>query len=102
MRQRDITKGVIERFTIIALLSLAVAAAVLYLGDWAVWRAKFRHGEGMSTVQVTRTVVAPLKGNKEEYYADGTADVRCSRSLFPQDGSDACWWLRRHREVVER
>ena len=102
MPERTITRGVIERFAIIALLSLAVAAAILYVGDWAVWRAKFRRGAGMGTVQVTRTVVAPLKGNKEEYYADGTTDVRCSRSLFPEGGADACWWLQRHNEDFER
>jgi hypothetical protein len=52
--------------------------------------------------QVSRMVVAPLKGNKEEYYYDGTATVDCSRSLFPQAGSGACWWLERHRVVYER
>jgi hypothetical protein len=56
----------------------------------------------MGTAQVSRFVVAPLKGNKEEYYFDGTAMVDCSRSLFPQAGSGACWWVKRHPVVYER
>jgi len=47
-------------------------------------------------------VVAPLKGNKEEYYYDGTGPVDCSRSLFPQGGNGACWWMTRHRVVYAR
>jgi hypothetical protein len=38
----------------------------------------------------------PLKGQKEEYDYLGTADVPCSRSLFPQGGNDPCWHLRRN------
>jgi hypothetical protein len=29
-------------------------------------------------------------------------DVACSRSIFPQAGSGACWWLRRHTVVYDR
>ncbi len=85
-----------------ALVGLVVAAAVVYLGDWAVWRVRVALGGGMGTVEVSRFVVASLKGNKEEYYPDGSATVDCSRSLFPQAGSGACWWLERHRVVFER
>ncbi len=85
-----------------ALLAVLVAAAVVYMGDFAVWRVRAARGGGMGTVTVTRIVVAPLKGNKEEYYPDGTADVACSRSLFQQAGSGACWWLARNRQVEER
>jgi hypothetical protein len=81
-----------------ALLWLAAAAAVLYIVDWAVWRVR----GGMGTVAVNRVVVAPLKGNKEEYYADGTATVSCSQSIFPQAGAGACWWIQRHRTIFER
>jgi hypothetical protein len=56
----------------------------------------------MGTVQVERIVVAPLKGNKEEYYPDGSEQADCSKSLFPQAGSGTCWWLEGHRTVEER
>ena len=84
------------------LLAAVVALALTYVVDFAVWRARVAAGGGMGTVQVERIVVAPLKGNKEEYYPDGSAQVDCSLSLFPQSGSGACWWLQRHRTVEER
>lgn len=84
------------------LLGLVIAAAAFYAGDWAVWRIRMASGTGMGRVEVDRIQVAALKGNKEEYYADGTADVDCSRSLFPQGGANACWWMERHRVEYER
>jgi hypothetical protein len=38
----------------------------------------------------------PLKGQKEEYDYLGPVTVPCSKSLFPQGGSDPCWHLRRN------
>ena len=83
-------------------LSLLIASAILYLGDFAVWKVRDLRGFGERSLSVTRYVVAPLKGGKEEYYPDGTEDVQCSRSIFPQTGSGACWWLARHRVVYDR
>ncbi len=81
---------------------LMVALAVLYVGDWAVWRLRVAKGGGMGSVVVSSIVVLPLKDNKEEYDWGGTAEVSCSQSIFPQAGSGACWWLRRHNVVFER
>ena len=81
---------------------LIVALVILYVGDWAVWRLRVARGGGMGSVVVSNIVVLPLKDNKEEYDWGGTADVSCSRSIFPQAGSGACWWLRRHNVVFER
>jgi hypothetical protein len=92
----------VRRIVIRTLVGLLVMAVLVYLGDWAVWRVRVAMGGGMGTAQVSRFVVAPLKGNKEEYYFDGMAVVDCSRSLFPQAGSGACWWVERHRVVYER
>ena len=83
-------------------LGLILSLAVVYLGDLAVWGVRAKMGGGMGKVVVSRFVVAPLKDNKEEYYFDGTAEVECSRSIFPQAGSGACWWVERHRVVYER
>lgn len=83
-------------------LGLIVALAVVYLGDMAVWGVRAKMGHGMGKVVVSRFVVASLKGGKEDYYFDGTAEVDCSRSLFPQSGSGACWWLERHKVVYDR
>lgn len=85
--------------TLIGLIGVAMA---LYVGDWAVWRIRVARGSGMGTVSVGTLIVTPLKGNKEEYDWGGTADVSCSRSIFPQAGSGACWWLNRHKIVYEQ
>ena len=84
------------------LLSLLVLALVLYAADWAVWRVRASHNTGFSSIEVMRLQVAALKGNREEYYPDGTEEERCSRSIFAQGGSRACWWVQRHRVVMER
>jgi hypothetical protein len=82
--------------------ALLAAALLIYPADWLVWKAQTLFGGGMGSVQVSHVTIAQLKGNKEEYYPDGTESVACTRSLFPQGGSSACWWLRRHPEVVQR
>jgi hypothetical protein len=83
-------------------VGLVLMAAVIYLGDWAVWRLRVASGGGMGKIVVSRVVVAKLKANKEEYYADGTGEVVCSQSLFPQAPGGACWWVARHRVVFDR
>ena len=85
-----------------AVVGLVAALALVYLADWAVWRVRVGMGGGMGKVGVSRVVVAPLKGNREEYYPDGTAEMGCSRSLFPQAGIGACWWVERHRVMFQR
>jgi len=56
----------------------------------------------MGAMVVSRVVVAPLKGNREEYYPNGTGQVACSRSLFPQGSVNACWWVSRHPVIYDR
>lgn len=94
--------GGVKRMLGMAVVGLIGALAVLYAGDWAVWRARVAVGGGMGTVSVGTLIVTPLKGNKEEYDWGGTSDVDCSRSVFPHAGSGACWWLRRHSVIYER
>jgi hypothetical protein len=85
-----------------AFVGLLGALALLYVGDWSVWRSRVAMGGGMGTVSVSRIVVVTLKNNKEEYYWDGASNADCSRSIFPQAGSGACWWLARHKVIYER
>ena len=80
-------------------LWVVVAGVLVWPADWAIWCVG---GSPMQQVEVTRFVVAPLKGGKEEYYPDGSAMVDCSRSLFPEAGQGACWWMQRHRVVYDR
>jgi hypothetical protein len=90
------------RMLVRGVIGLILVAAAAYPVDWAIWRVRVAMGGGMGTVQVDRFTVAELKGGKEDYYPDGSAVVACSQSLFPEAGSGACWWVERHREVIER
>lgn len=83
------------------LVALVLTAAVTYIGDWAVWRMRVSSGSGYGSMRVSRFVVAQLKGNKVEYYPDGSGQEQCSRSIFGQGGTEACWWMARHPVVLE-
>jgi hypothetical protein len=91
-----------KRLLLRGLIGLVVLAVLVYAVDWAVWRVRVARGAGVGSVTVSRVVVAPLKGGKEEYYPDGSAEVTCSRSLFPQGGAQTCWWVARNPVVYDR
>jgi hypothetical protein len=96
---------VIEKFAFKMVLKavgiLLLGAALLYVGDFAVWRARVAAGGGMGMVTVDLYTVADLKGGKEDYYANGTVSMPCTKSIYPQAGSNPCWWVERHREMVQ-
>jgi hypothetical protein len=71
-----------------ALIWLLAVTLLLWLGDWAVWRIRVWRGGGYDTVQVNQIL--------------STADQPCARSIFPHDGDDPCWWLRRHATVWQQ
>lgn len=79
---------------LVRIVAVLVAGFVLvYVGDWAVYKLR---GSPQTKVTVSRYLVVPLKGNKQEYDYQGTLDVPCSQSLFPQGDLDACWRLRKN------
>lgn len=73
----------------------------LYAGDWVVVQLRVRHGTAYGVVEVNQFLATPLKGNKVEYDLVGTVQETCSRSIFPQKGHPACWWLERHKSQWE-
>ncbi|MGC2297418.1 MAG: hypothetical protein WA476_01360 [Acidobacteriaceae bacterium] len=75
---------------------MVVAAVLLWLTDWAVFRVRAARGTAFDSVQVEEYLSTALKGNKQEYDYMGTAQVSCARAVFPHAGAPACWWLRRH------
>ena len=85
-----------------ATIFLLAGVMLLYIGDWAVWKIRVARGGGMGSVMVGILQVAEMKGNKEEYFPDGQEVVQCSKSLFPQSGAGACWWVEQHRTVFEQ
>lgn len=82
------------------LMVVVAIGLLLYPVDWALWRLRMAVGGGMGTVTVTSMTAANLKGNHFEVYSTDTVPVDCSRSLLPQAGAGACWWLRRHPQQI--
>jgi hypothetical protein len=80
---------------------MVVLLELLYAGDWVVLRFRVAHGTVDGTVEVNQFLATPLKGNKVEYDMMGTVQQACSRSIFPQRGNPACWWLERHKSQWE-
>lgn len=97
---------VIEKFVFLMVLRgigiVLLIAAVLYPVDWAIWRVRVARGGGMGSVMVKTYTAAGLKGGKLDYFPTGTFAEPCSRSLYPQEGHNPCWWVERHREIVTR
>ena len=84
-----------------ALVVLVVLLGLLYVGDWVVLRVRVSHGTAYRVIPVNQFLATPLKGNKVEYDLMGTVPVSCSRSIFPQQGNPACWWLEKHTSQWE-
>ena len=80
---------------------VVVTAVLAWVSDWLVFRARLARGTAFDTVQVEEYLTTALKGNKQEYDYLGTAQVTCARALFPHGGSQACWWVKRHRTQWE-
>lgn len=96
----------LSRILVRSLLVLLLVCVAGYGADWAAWRVRVARGGGTAEMQVSRVIVTPLKGSKEEYDSDGTDTVTCTESLLPQPvpqgWSTPCWWLARHPQVVVR
>jgi hypothetical protein len=83
----------IRRWLEWAIVALAAGFILTYGGDWAIFKLR---GSPQSKVTVNRYVTIPLKGNKQEFDYQGSVDVPCALSLFPQGGQSPCWRLRRN------
>ena len=83
----------VGRWLLRGALVLVALFVVVYIGDLVVFKLR---GSPQSKVTVTRYLTVPLKGNKKEFDYQGTLDVPCSASIFPQSGESPCWQLRRN------
>jgi hypothetical protein len=79
-----------------AVAVLVVLFAVVYMGDWAVYRLR---GSPQSKVTVNKFVSIPQKARKTEIDFLGTFDAPCAVALFDQGGESACWQLRRNPNI---
>ena len=78
-------------------LTLLAAALGSYLGDAVVLQVKVRRGSAYQVIQVDQFLTTPLKGQKNEYDYNGQISVTCVRAMYPQLGSQPCWWVERHK-----
>lgn len=98
----EVRERQIIRWLVRGAVAVFAIALLIYPADWLTWEIQRILGGGIGSLQVSHVTVAELKGNKEEYYPDAVESIPCSRSIFPQGGYTACWWLRRHPQVVDR
>ena|ERR1700722_1653598 len=88
----------ILRWLALTVVAILAAAALLFVGDYAVFMLR---GKPQDQVTVTRYMSAPLKGNKTELYYEGTGPMPCAKAIFPQNGWQPCWYMRRHPLYAE-
>jgi hypothetical protein len=80
-----------------ALQYVLLAAAILYLGDWAVFGLRLARHTAYGGVTVSQYLATPLKGQKVEYDFLGLKDQPCVHSMFSHNSDLPCWWLERHK-----
>ena len=85
--------GFLGRWIFRVFVALAAAFIAVYAGDWVVYHLR---GSPSATVTVSRYLSVPLKGNRVEFDYLGTRPAPCARALFPHQGQDPCWLLRRN------
>jgi hypothetical protein len=94
----DTMWGLLGRWLFYAFVSMAACFLLTFAGDWVVFHLR---GSPMATATIQRYMGVPLKGRKEEYDYLGTVTVPCAVSLFPQNGIDPCWHMRKYPEQWE-
>lgn len=78
------------------LLALIAAACLLYLGDYAVLRARMPASIG--TVEIQPYYAVPQKDGKMEFILGDPETVSCVHSLFPHMDRKPCWLLSGKKE----
>jgi hypothetical protein len=80
-------------------VSLVLALAVLYVGDFAVIRYRIATNRSpYGTVTVQPYYAVPRKDHKTEFLFDDPHDQTCVSSLFPHFGDSPCWYLNRNKQ----
>ena len=87
-----------KRLVVISLAGLALAFAVVYASDFAIWSVRKSRNAGYGTVTVRSYYAVHEKNNRTEYVFGSAQDQPCTNSLFSHEGLRPCWYLRRHPE----
>jgi hypothetical protein len=76
----------------------ALAALVLYAGDYLSLALQIPRRPQIGSVEIRRFYAVKLKNKETTYMPDEPATEKCVNSLFPQMGYAPCWWVYQHRE----
>jgi hypothetical protein len=91
----------ISTITTRTLIAIVALVAIIYAGDYGALRLRAaypRFGSAYDSVHMVRLLAIPLKSGKTEYELDARqpeVTVTCLRALFPHQGYQPCWYVRR-------
>jgi hypothetical protein len=89
----------LRKITAIIASIAAVLAAMVYAGDYAVFRFRVATNRNpYGSVTVDRVYAVPQKNGKTEFLFDPPAPQTCVHALFPHQGYSPCWYLSKHTE----
>lgn len=99
-RSGDFRYGRLLKRVLIGVAAFAVAAAaILYIGDYALLRYRvMAQKNAFDDVTVKPYYAMHLKSGRTEFSFQPDEQERCVNSLFPHLGMSPCWYLRRHPE----
>jgi hypothetical protein len=80
------------------LMAAALAALVLYAGDYLSLTFGVPPRPPISSVEIRRLYAVKLRNKETSYMPEETAVEKCVNSLFPQSGYAPCWWVNQHKE----
>jgi hypothetical protein len=85
-----------------AILTLIIAATLVWAGDWLILAAKVSRGaNAFGDVIVRRSYAVRLRNKHIEQDRGKPAPEECVHSVFPHYNESPCWYLERHRNTTE-
>jgi hypothetical protein len=85
-----------------AVMAAALAAAVVWAGDWLVLRLRIARDSGaFGAVEVHYRYALHLKNKRIEQYTAKPKMEQCVHSAFPHLNESPCWYLERHANDVQ-
>lgn len=88
-----------KKIVIWVLAGMAAAALIAYTADYAVLGYRIlRKLSPYDTVTVRYYYQVAEKGNRTEFAFASAEPQNCVNSLFPHQGLEPCWYVRRHAD----